>query len=99
MGLAKQIADKYGVEILERPNSELVASKNFTSFLAACKEEGAVIIGIEGFRLEGKTIIPEMGAIADFSDLRSSEASASEATRFFLEVNDDSLFYNFTIYH
>jgi hypothetical protein len=70
--------------------------------LKRCAEEGVAIIGIEGFRLSGESIVPDTELIADYSEYQSEDwdaivrGSLSDAQMFFNEApNDSGLVYNF----
>jgi hypothetical protein len=101
MGLVAYLAELADVAVERVGALELVASKDVDAFLQAVKRRRAVVIGIEGFRIRGNQVIPDMNAIADFSDeLLDSETSAATiemASRFLHEVAAPDVYFDFVL--
>ncbi len=97
MGLALRIAKKAHINVHRIGNMELIACRDMLSFLDAARDQGICILGVEGFRLEGTSIIPDMGALADFSSIHENPASCErtiiEAKQFILSIAGMDLYF------
>jgi len=89
----KQLASKLGIPLAYTEGSlELINFAHVDKILTACEEKNIYVLGIEGFKKDGKSIIPEMDFIADYSaldDLPLKERSAKSiesARGFFKEA-------------
>ncbi len=80
---------------------ELIPFESAGAFLDATEERGLTVLGIEGFRLEGDSAVPDIKAIADFSTLlneRDAVAdSARAARRFVSQVGRSGMFFEFVL--
>jgi hypothetical protein len=61
--------------------------------LEACRAAGVRVLGVEGFRIAGEAVQPDMDAILDLSDVLDPEVSVSEARRFLRAVADQELMF------
>lgn len=94
--VASEIAREARIRMHRIGRSELLGRDGLESFLEACKRVEGLIVGIEGFRLIGDRIEPDMEWIADFSQLSDPAESVSEA-REFLEEAPNDLYFDFDI--
>lgn len=72
-------------------------------FLDYCAKRGIGVLGVEGFQLEGTKRIPNLDAIADFSELMNvsgtsfPERSISAMREFFMFMPQDGLMLEFVL--
>jgi hypothetical protein len=96
-----QVASEIARQASVRPHvvgrAELIARDDVPRFLDACERAKGVVVGIEGFRIMGDRIEPDMSSIADFSELTDSARSIVEARRF-VESSNPDLAFDFTIH-
>ncbi len=97
MGLTVALGRRAGVAIRVRGGLELVAFADSQAFLAACEAAGVLVLGVEGFHLEGDHVRPDMGAIADFSQVRDCKASVLEARAFIEAVGRPKMLFDFVL--
>lgn len=101
MGLTAQLAAVTGVAVKEVGSLELVAWSDADAFLKVVRDRNIVILGIEGFRIEGSKVVPYMNAIADFSGLPSDEdlsaTTVLEASRFLRVVSQPNMYFDFQL--
>lgn len=97
MGPVAALARSAGIAITTAAGLDLIDLAEAPRFLDACLREGWVILGVEGFRIEGDRLSPEMTAIADFSGLCSSRESVGEARRFVERMHDSGLKLDFVL--
>ena len=57
MGLIAHIAQTAGVKVKSIGALELIASKDAMAFLRAAKDSNMAILGIDGFRVEGRIVV------------------------------------------
>lgn len=95
MGLVEKIASRAGLTVEKRGSLRLIQSVDASAFLDACDAEGLRILGIEGFFRKQDALVPDMDAIADFSD--ASGCSILDARKFVAEVKSPSLMLDFAI--
>lgn len=68
-----------------------------------CANRGIAVLGVEGFRLEGNQRIPDLDAIADFSELMSTsstlfpERSVTAMKAFFRLMPQDGVLLEFVL--
>ena len=67
MGLTSRIAQSVDVDVVVIGSMELVSHRQIARFLDGCDAHGVHILGMEGFRVDGVMVRPDMGAILDFS--------------------------------
>jgi len=101
MGLAEQVAQRIGLSLRVIGGAPLVAAKDAERFIAGCQQGRILVLGIEGFRLEGGSLVPDMDAIADFASpiLPTLARSIAASRRFLLKVNQPGMWFNFTLQH
>ena len=75
----------------------LVAANDVPRFLDGCKLVRARVLGIEGFRLHGGGVRPDMDAIADLSRVVEPGASVEEARVFTSQFAGSDLLFEFTL--
>lgn len=95
MGLVEKIASRAGLMVERSGSLWLIQSADALAFLDQCEAEGLRILGIEGFARKQGALIPDMDAIADFSDALG--CSILEARRFVAEVHASGLMLDFYI--
>ena len=66
MGLIEDLGYQAGIHLEKIGGIEFVDFDDTQTFLDAAREAGFLVLGIEGFRLEGGHLRPDMNAIADF---------------------------------
>ncbi|MCL4472455.1 MAG: hypothetical protein M1539_04395 [Actinobacteria bacterium] len=95
--LTEDLARHAQINVVNIGGLHLVATTDIATFLDTCQTENVLVIGIEGFRLEGERVLPDINAIADFSHLSNSIESIVEARRFFDAVDKPGMVYDFTL--
>lgn len=103
--MIKRIATEAHIDLVDRQcGTFLIRHDDIEKFLEMCKQYNLVILGIEGFQICGKWIIPDPNAIADFSDLPHdtredwSELSIQESYGFFKSLpKERTLLFDFCI--
>ena len=65
------------------------------AFLAFADKRGLRVLGLEGFRLEGATVIPDIDAILDLSSLHSRSRSITEAIDFVQPADRAKMLFDF----
>lgn len=86
-----------GIDIREVGGLQLVALADAWAFLDACVAAGVLVLGIEGFYFDNDQVRPDMGAIADFSQMANSEESVLEARSFLGAVGRPEMLFDFTL--
>jgi hypothetical protein len=101
VGLASNLAQVAGISLVRIASLELVALDDTGRFLDTVHEYRLVVLGIEGFRVNGDQVTPDMGAIADFSrgivGPDRVEKSIQESRRFIGKVAKPGLFFEFAL--
>jgi hypothetical protein len=100
--VVRSLAAQRNIKLINRYGQMLVRSEDVAPMLDAMQEQGCVILGIEGFWLDGDSITPQVGATADYSRLNTEGADASgesirSARAFFRELLRPDLCYEFTV--
>ncbi|WP_243350389.1 hypothetical protein [Stenotrophomonas acidaminiphila] len=95
MGLVEKIASRAGLMVERRGSLRPIQSVDALAFLDQCEAEGFRVLGIEGFARKQGALIPDMDAIADFSD--APGCSILEAKRSVAEVHASSLMLDFAV--
>lgn len=98
MGFTTRVASGLGLKVVQRGSLDLVSAADARRLLLVCEEEEVPVLGLEGFRVEGTAIVPEMAAIADYSSsFRGSADRAREtiasACRFLDSMTDSTLLF------
>jgi hypothetical protein len=78
---------------------DLIAAADLVRFLEGARARELRVAGLEGFCVVGSSIVPDMDAIADFSSIAGTAASAAtvdEALHFIAEAERADLFYEVT---
>lgn len=86
-----------GIGIREVVGLQLVAFADVRAFLDACAAAGVLVLGIEGFYFDSGQVRPDMGAIADFSQMTDSKESVLEARSFIEAVGRPEMLFDFTL--
>ncbi len=97
MGLTLILGRNAGIKIQEIGGLALIAFADTQVFLDACVAAGVLILGVEGFYLNNAQVRPEMGAIADFSQIKDSKDSVLEARSFIEAAGRPDMFFDFTL--
>jgi hypothetical protein len=97
VGPALALGRKAGIEIREVGGLQLVALADARAFLEACEAAGVLVLGVEGFRLDSGQVHPDLGAIADFSQLTDSRESVLEARSFVEAVGQPEMLFDFAL--
>jgi hypothetical protein len=97
MGSVDELARNAGIPIRFVGGLTLVQGTNASAFVDALAAAGVRILGVEGFEVEGSEVRPDMGLIADFSEVIDPGQSASEARRFIQAAARPDVFFEFTI--
>lgn len=95
VGLTLALGRQAGIDIREVGGLQLVAFADAWTFLDACVDAGVLVLGIEGFRLDSGQVRPDMGAIADFSQMTNSRESILEARSFIETVGQPEMLFDF----
>jgi hypothetical protein len=77
----------------------IIAAADLARFLETARARELRVVGLEGFRIVGSSIVPDMYAIADFSSIAGMASSADtvdEALHFVAEVERSDLLYEVT---
>jgi hypothetical protein len=99
LGLTAEIGSSAGVVVHRVGQTELVAAADLACFLHAVRDSNLHVLGLEGFRIDGGNLVPDMDAIADFSSMAGSAPSVdtvAEALRFISEVAGPKLYFELT---
>lgn len=75
----------------------VVSASEGSTFLDACAGAEVVVLGAEGFDVQGATVRPDMGAILDLSGIEDPQRSILEAKRFVEEVDRPGLMLEFVL--
>lgn len=100
MGLVAEVASSIGVSVHRSGQMELVAATDLPTFLRGVRARSLRVLGLEGFRIVGSSLVPDMDSIVDFSSIprsASSEHTVDEALRFLSKVEGPDLFYAVTL--
>jgi hypothetical protein len=100
LGLTAEIGSSAGVVVHRVGQTELVAAADLACFLRAVRARNLRVLGLEGFRIDGDSLVPDMDAIADFSSMAASAPSVdtvAEALLFLSEVGERKLHYELTL--
>ena len=97
MGLTLTLGRRAGIGIREVGGLQLVAFADARAFLDACVAAGMLVLGIEGFYFDNRQVRPDMGAIADFSQMTNSKESVLEARSFIDAVGRPEMLFDFTL--
>ena len=76
---------------------ELISHRNVARFLDGCDAYGVHIVGVEGFRVLGAMIQPDMNAILDCSSASEAHATRVAARRFIDAMAGAELAYEFDL--
>lgn len=72
MGLISEIAKAAKIPVDEDSSMELISAEHVFLFLETIRKlQKYRVVGLEGFRMRGNQLIPEMDAIADFQHRQS----------------------------
>lgn len=93
--IVADLAESMGLEVVYRHGTILVPNTILGKLLDSLRMQNIRVLGLEGFRVEGQSLIPDMEAIADFSDLidAAPEVSVDAARMFLLSMGTRSLLY------
>jgi hypothetical protein len=88
--------------VLRSPNSTLIGIGVLREAIDVLRKHGLVILGMEGFRTDGRRIIPMVQFVADFSQLQSAgrrlvDDSAAAALRVAAHWTDGPQFVEFQV--
>jgi hypothetical protein len=100
MGLTEAVAMTLAIPVKEVGSLRLVSRDDAELFLDACAMERIRVLGVEGFRLHQGTAVPDIDAIADFSELDAPDraiVSVAEARRFVRLVGSSDMMFDFTL--
>lgn len=101
MGLTANLAMGAAISVKNIGSLELIASENANALLAAAAELKVAVVGIEGFRIVEGRAIPDVDAIADFSDLarddRTGARTVEEARQFLRRVSRHGMYFDFAL--
>jgi hypothetical protein len=80
----RALAAESGIELRRDPDVIMTPTSSLDEFIDLAEGLGLVILGLDGFRLDGAVVVPLLDFIADFSAIEGSwasrvRASASEA--------------------
>ena len=78
---------------------KLLTRTQAQEFIDRCERENVRVVGIEGFRRQGESIVPDMDAIADFSEFTPEDtiALACHHARMFLNLMPPDLLFEFEL--
>jgi hypothetical protein len=97
MESVSDIARRARVNVLYLGALELVSARDAFAFLQAADAAGVQVIGIEGFPVENEVVMPDLDAIADYSDGLDPAVSIDAAKRFIEKVAQPDHWFEFTI--
>jgi hypothetical protein len=95
MGLTSRIAQSVDVDVVFIGSMELVSHRQIARFLDGCDAHGVHILGMEGFRVDGVMVRPDMGAILDCSGISQPDRSRAAARSFIERMGATELAYEF----
>lgn len=82
MGLTAALAKAAGLPLLYRGGMCLLSADDALALLDTSAGARVRVLGVEGFRVLGNEVRPDMDAIADFSGVASHHQTVLEARRF-----------------
>ncbi len=97
MGLTVALGRQAGIEIWQVGGLRLVSFADAQIFLDACLAARVLVLGLEGFTVDGGQAQPNMNAIADFSQLTKCEQSVLEARAFIETTGRPEMLFDFTL--
>ena len=97
MGIVERAAVRAGIELHRRAGLNLVATADAPKFLAACEALHVRILGFDGFTIAEGCLIPDMAAIADFSDVADAQESVRCSHRVLRQLSAPELLFEFTV--
>jgi hypothetical protein len=102
--LIEQIAGKLGIQMRAQGALRLIRLQDCQRVIAACKAQGVLILGIEGFTISKGKAVPDMDMIADFSTLAAKvwniaclEAADSAAIYFESVKRQEDMLFDFSL--
>lgn len=98
MGSVEALAESAGIALERRGGVALVRSADAAAFLDEADRHGAVVLGAEGFRLNGPDLVPDLDAILDLSGMDDRGRSLEEARAFVEAVATPELLFEFVVY-
>src|SRR5438874_631146 len=93
----ESVAKRAGVPVVHRNTLRLVRFEDCTAFLREARAEGAVVLGVEGFRVAPDSVMPLMDAITEFSNIESSEETIAATERFLASVGAPGMWFDFAL--
>jgi hypothetical protein len=93
----EEFSEKYPAKLVVRGGMHLVPVGLCQDFVALCEKHSLRIIGVEGFRLSSKAIMPCEKYIADYSTASQSDATLA-AKGFFSAVIDPEVHFEFVLF-
>lgn len=100
MGLMNELAGSGGFKLVELGSLQLIRANDFLAFVALCKRHRFAIVGIEGFFVREGKAVPDMDAIADFSEIQDDnvvDGSAQAAEDFFRNIEPLAILFDFVL--
>jgi hypothetical protein len=95
VGLTSRIAQSVDVDVVLHGSMELVSHRQIARFLDGCDVHDVHILGMEGFRVDGNSVQPDMNAILDCSGVAEPDKSRAGARRFIERMAANELAYEF----
>jgi hypothetical protein len=95
IGLTSRIAQTVGVDVVLVGSMELVSHRHVERFLDGCDAHDVHILGMEGFRVAGCTVQPDMDAILDCSQATTPDRTRAAARSFIEKMAASELAYEF----
>jgi hypothetical protein len=102
----KEIEDLYIKDsFFSKAGKVYLSGKNAISFIKECEIRELAILGFDGFKIDGNSIIPQLEYIADFSSIIKKQETwhkvvkycKSATDRFFSEARDENIYYDFVV--
>lgn len=97
LSLTDEVARRAEISVRWAHGLFLVEATDAAAFLDACLAAEVVVLGIEGFLVDENHVVPQMGAIADFSGIDDVRKTNRAARDFVAEVGTPGMFFEFVL--
>lgn len=97
MGISSKLAESAGIGLTKLGSLELVSFRDAEKFVELARQQGLLVVGIEGLRVVDGRTVPDVDAIADFEgrDYDGSFPDA-DACKFIREVGEEGVLFDFS---
>lgn len=97
MGRVADLAATVGVVPVLQGSLVLLSASDAVQVIEAAGTRGVRVLGMEGFRVVGQRVEPDMDSILDLSEVVDEAASVTEATAFLLAQPHEGLMFDLAL--